>query len=145
LSRLGFDVRQNSFAGYNAITPQNNEASFSNGINESNYQQLDWTWTTTARFVKTIRTSSLDLLLGQEASAGNSRYFSGSIANLLNTDVNSRYIQEAPADPSTKNVFSSGGQHALLSFFGKAGVNIADKYVASFTLRRDGSSNLGPG
>jgi len=145
LSRLGFDVRQNSFAGYNAITPQNNEASFSNGINESNYQQLDWTWTNTARFVKTIRTSSLDLLLGQEANAGNSRYFSGSIANLLNTDVNSRYIQDALADPSTKNVFSSGGQHALLSFFGKAGVNIADKYVASFTLRRDGSSNLGPG
>jgi TonB-linked SusC/RagA family outer membrane protein len=145
LSRLGFDVRQNSFAGYTAITPQNNEASFSNGINESNYQQLDWTWTNTARFVKTISRSSFDFLLGQEANAGNSRYLQGSISNLLNTEVNSRYIQDALADPSTKNVFSSGGEHALLSFFGKAGFNFADKYVASLTLRRDGSSNLGPG
>jgi TonB-linked SusC/RagA family outer membrane protein len=145
LSRLGFDVRQNSFAGYSAITPQNREASFSNGINEYNYQQLDWTWTNTARFVKTIRAASVDFLLGQEANAGNNRFLSGSISNLLNTDVNSRFIQDALADPSTKNVFSSGGQHALLSFFGKAGFNLADKYVASFTLRRDGSSNLAPG
>src|SRR5205085_4339784 len=58
---------------------------------------------------------------------------------------NSRYIQDALADPSTKNVGSSGGEHALLSFFGKAGLNYGDKYVASFTLRRDGSSRLAPG
>jgi TonB-linked SusC/RagA family outer membrane protein len=145
LSRLGFDVRENSFTGYNAITPQNREASFSNGINEFNYQQLDWTWSNTARWVKTIRTSSLDLLIGQEANAGSNRFLSGSINNLLNTQVSSRYIQDPLADPSTKNVFSSGGEHALLSFFGKAGFNVADKYVASFTLRRDGSSNLGRG
>jgi TonB-linked SusC/RagA family outer membrane protein len=145
LSRLGFDVRQNSFAGYSAITPQNREASFSNGINEYNYQQLDWTWTNTARFVKTISSSSVDLLVGQEANAGNNRFLSGQISNLLNTDLASRYINDALADPSTKNVGSSGGEHALLSFFGKAGFNYADKYVASFTLRRDGSSNLAPG
>jgi len=145
LSRLGFNVLENGFTGYSAITPQNREASFSNGINENNYQQLDWTWTNTARFLKTISRASVDLLLGQEASAGRNRYLQGSINNLLNTDINSRYIQDALADPSTKNVFSSGGQNALLSFFGKAGFNYEDKYVASFTLRRDGSSNLGPG
>lgn len=145
LSRLGFDVRQNSFSGFSNSTPQNNEGSFSNGISEFNYQQLDWTWTNTARFVKTISRSSVDLLLGQEANAGSNRFLSGGISNLLNTDINSRYIQDALADPNTKNVGSSGGEHALLSFFGKAGLNFADKYVASFTLRRDGSSNLAPG
>src|SRR3954465_6569248 len=55
MSRLGFDVRQNSFNGFTASTPQNREASFSNGINEFNYQQLDWTWSNTARFVKPAR------------------------------------------------------------------------------------------
>src|SRR4029079_2193264 len=34
---------------------------------------------------------------------------------------------------------------ALASFFGKADYNYADKYVASFTVRRDGSSRLAPG
>ena len=78
--------------------------------------------------------------LGQEANAGNNRYLQGSIANLLSTDINSRYVQDALGDPKTKNVFSSGGKNALLSYFGKAGFNYADKYVASFTLRKDGSS-----
>jgi TonB-dependent starch-binding outer membrane protein SusC len=145
VSRLGFDVRQNSWSGFFGITPQNREASFSNSISEFNYQQLDWTWSNTARMVKTISRSSFDFLLGQEANAGSSRFLSGGISNLLNSNISSRYIQDALADPNTKNVGSSGGQHALLSFFGKAGYNYADKYIASFTLRRDGSSNLAPG
>jgi TonB-linked SusC/RagA family outer membrane protein len=143
-SRLGFDLRQNSFAGFFDITPQNNEANFSNSISEFNYNSTDWTWSNTARYVKTISKSSIDLLVGQEANAGNNRFLQGSINNLLNIDIASRFVQDALADPKTKNVFSSGGQNALLSFFGKAGVNYADKYVASFTLRKDGSSNLGP-
>jgi TonB-dependent starch-binding outer membrane protein SusC len=145
LSRLGFDVRQNSWSGFFNSTPQNNEASFSNSISEFNYQQLDWTWSNTARYVKTISRSSFDFLLGQEANAGSSRFLSGSISNLLNSNIASRYIQDALGDPNTKNVGSSGGENALLSFFGKAGFNYSDKYVASVTLRRDGSSNLAPG
>jgi TonB-dependent starch-binding outer membrane protein SusC len=141
---LGFDLRQNSFAGYFAITPQNNEASFSNSIGENNYQQTDWTWSNTAHYLKTFSRGSLDLLVGQAANAGNNRYLQGGISNLLSTDLNSRYVQDALADPKTETAFSSGGKHALLSFFGKAGFNYAEKYVASFTLRKDGSSNLGP-
>jgi len=143
-SRFGFDLRQNSFAGYSAISPQNREATFSNSVFEGNYQATDWTWSNTARYVKTISRSSVDILVGQEANAGNNRFLQGSIANLLNTSLSSRYVQDALGDPATKNVFSYGGKNALLSFFGKAGFNYADKYVASFTLRKDGSSNLGP-
>jgi TonB-dependent starch-binding outer membrane protein SusC len=143
-SRLGFNLRQNSFAGFAAPTPQNNEAQLGNSINENNFQSTDWTWSNTARYLKTVSRASLDLLVGQEANAGNNRYLQGSIANLLNTGLDSRYLQDALGDPTTKNVFSSGGRSALLSFFGKAGLNFADKYVASFTLRKDGSSNLGP-
>ena len=143
-SRLGFNLQQNSFAGYGAPTPQNNEAQLGNSINENNFNSTDWTWSNTARYVKTIHRASLDLLVGQEANAGTNRYLQGSINNLLNMGLDSRYIQDALGDPTTKNVFSSGGRSALLSFFGKAGLNFADKYVASFTLRKDGSSNLGP-
>jgi TonB-linked SusC/RagA family outer membrane protein len=143
-SRLGFNLTQNSFAGFAGITPQNNEANFSNSINENNYQSTNWTLSNTARYLKTFSKANVDLLVGQEANAGNNRYLQGSLNNLLNTDLNSRFVQDALGDPSTKNVFSSGGKNALMSFFGKAGFNFADKYVASFTLRKDGSSNLGP-
>jgi TonB-dependent starch-binding outer membrane protein SusC len=141
---LGFNLRQNSFAGFTDITPQNNEASFSNNIDENDFQSTDWTWSNTARFLKTVSKASFDVLLGQEANYGTNRYLDGTMSNLLNTDLNSRFVQDALGDPSTKNVFSSGGKNALLSYFGKAGFNYADKYVASFTLRKDGSSNLGP-
>jgi TonB-linked SusC/RagA family outer membrane protein len=144
-TRLGFDLRQNSFAGYSGITPENNEANLSNSINENNYQQTNWTFTNTFRYLKGFSRHSFDVLLGQEANHGDFRQLNGSINNLVNTSVGSRYVQDALADPKTKNVFSTGGQNALLSLFGKVGYNFADKYVASYTIRRDGSSNLAPG
>lgn len=144
-TNLGFDLRQNSQAGFTDITPQNNEANFINSINEWNYQQYGWTWSNTARYLKSLNRSSFDLLVGQEAGAGNNRFVQGNLASLLNSNLDSRYIQDALGDPTTKNVFSTGGKNALLSVFGKVGYNFADKYVASYTLRRDGSSNLAPG
>ena len=144
-TNLGFDLRQNSFSGFTDITPEDNEANLTNGISEWDYQQQGWVWSNTASLVKAFARHSFDLLLGQEASGSNNRFVQGSMNNLINTTVDSRYLQDALGDPSTKNVFSNGGKNALLSLFGKIGYNFADKYVASFTLRRDGSSNLAPG
>jgi TonB-dependent starch-binding outer membrane protein SusC len=57
--------------------------------------------------------------------------------------VDSRYINDALCDPTSKNVFSSGGTRTLLSFFGKADYSFAEKYYLSLTMRRDGSSSFG--
>jgi TonB-dependent SusC/RagA subfamily outer membrane receptor len=73
-SRLGFNLQQNSFAGFNGTTPQNNEANLSNSIFENNYQATDWGWSNTARYLKTVSRGSIDLLVGQEASAGTNRF-----------------------------------------------------------------------
>jgi TonB-dependent starch-binding outer membrane protein SusC len=142
-SRLGFNLQELSFAGFSAPTPQNNEAQLGNSINENNSNTVDWTWSNTARYLKTINKASVDLLVGQEANAGTNRYLQGSMNNLLNTGLDSRYLQAGLGDAKSITAFSSGTRTALLSFFGKAGLNFADKYVASFTLRKDGSSNLG--
>ena len=144
-TRLGFNVGQNAFAGFSPPSPEVAEATFSNSINENNNQFVDWTWSNTARFVKALGSHNFDFLLGQEANQSTNRYIQGSIGNLLNTGIDSRYIQNALGDPTTKDVFSSGGKSALLSVFGKADYNYAEKYVASFTVRRDGSSRLAPG
>jgi TonB-dependent starch-binding outer membrane protein SusC len=142
-TRLGFNLAQGSFSGYNPPFPENAEATFNNSISENDNQSTDWTWTNTARYARSYSKHQIDLFVGQEANASNSRFISGSLGNLLNTSVDSRYVQDALGDASTKNVFSTGGRSALLSYFGKAGYNYGDKYVASFTLRKDGSSRLG--
>lgn len=143
-TRLGFNLAQNNFAGYSPIFPENAEATFINGINENENTSTDWTWSNTMRFARTFRGKhQFDVFVGQEANAGTNRFITASLSNLLSSDLNSRYVQDALGDAATKNVSSSGGKSALLSYFGKAGYNYGDKYVASVTLRRDGSSRLG--
>ena len=143
-SSLGFSVNQGTFSGYNAPTPEDAEATFGNSINENQNQNMDWTWSNTAKFNRQYSRHGLNLLLGQEAQHSQSRGLQGSQANLLSSDVNARYIQDALGDAKSKVVNSFGGESALLSYFGKADYNFADKYVLSGTVRRDGSSRLGP-
>ena len=143
-SSLGFSVNQGSFAGYSAITPENSEPSFTNSINENSSQTRDWTWSNTLKYAKQVSQHGLNVLVGQEATAGTSRFITGSLSSLLSTDLDARFIQDALGDAKTKVVNSYGGRSALMSFFGKADYNFADRYVASVTVREDGSSRLGP-
>jgi TonB-linked SusC/RagA family outer membrane protein len=143
-SSIGFNVRQGTFKGFNPITPENSEPGFTNSFNEQQESNFDWTWTNTARYNKQLGGHTFNLLAGQEATKGTFRGLYASMANFRSTDPNALYIQATLGDPSTRNVTSSGGQSALLSYFGKADYNFQDKYVASVTVRRDGSSRLGP-
>lgn len=143
---LGFNVGQSQFSGYTGPTPEVAEANYSNALNENENTFLNWTWSNTATFNrKFLDKHSVTLLVGQEANANWNHFIAGSIGNLLNTDPNSRYIQDALGDAKSKTVNSTGSKSALLSLFTKLDYNFADKYVASFTVRRDGSSNLAPG
>jgi len=144
-SRIGFNLWQGAFAGFTARNPENSEPTFTTSINENNNQSTDWTWSNTFRFErKFFGDHNLNMLLGQEANHNTSRYIEAGMSNLINDDLNSRYVDDALGDAASKTVLSSGGQSALLSFFGKADYNYADKYVASVTLRQDGSSRLAP-
>ena len=143
-TRFGFNVGQGSFHGFGPATPENSEVTAITTITENYNLFTEWTWSNTLNYAKTVNRHNVSVLLGQEATKGTNRFEQGTCANLLTTDVNARYIQDALCDPSTKNVFSNGGVSALLSFFGKADYNFADRYFLSVTLRRDGSSRLGP-
>ena len=143
-SSLGFNVYQGSFTGFNPIYPENAEPTFTNSFNENSSSSTDWTWSNTARFVQQRSQHNIAVLVGQEANKGTNRFLAAGFSSLLSEDVNSRYVQDALGDAKTKTVNSTGGESALLSYFGKVDYNYADKYVASFTVRRDGSSRLGP-
>ncbi len=141
---LGFNLSQVSVLTFTPSFPEVAEATFSSAQAENTNRFTDWTWSNTLRYSKVLFSQhTLNILLGQEANASNNRYIEGSIGSLINTDPDSRYIQDALG--AGKNVLSTGGRSALLSFFGKADYNFNDRYVASVTLRRDGSSRLGPG
>jgi TonB-linked SusC/RagA family outer membrane protein len=143
-STFGFNLGRGSFTGFNPIFPENSEPTLINSINENNNTFTDWTWSNTLRYGQQFDRHNVTLLLGQEANQSTNRFITAGMSNLLNDDINSRYLQDALGDAGSMNVSSTGGRSALLSFFGKADYSFDDRYVLSFTLRQDGSSNLGP-
>jgi TonB-linked SusC/RagA family outer membrane protein len=143
-TRLGFSLASSMFVGYNPTTPENAEPNTTNGITENDFSGTDWTWTNTLNYARTFGQHSLNVLAGHEAHQNTNRFLTASINGLYVTAPDTRYIQDALGAAATKNVTSTGGLSRLLSFFGKADYNYAEKYYASVTLRRDGSSNLGP-
>jgi TonB-linked SusC/RagA family outer membrane protein len=143
-TRLGFNIGQGSFTGYNPIIPENSEPTFTNSITENSSRFTDWTWSNTIKYGRQFGSHNVSLFAGQEATEQTNRFLAAGISNLISTDINSRFIQDALGDAASKTVSSIGGKSALLSFFGKADYNFADRYVVSLTLRQDGSSNLGP-
>jgi TonB-dependent starch-binding outer membrane protein SusC len=142
---LGLNTGNGAYRGFNDITPENSEPNMTNSIFEGQNTFTEYTWNNTLNFRNSFGgTHNLDALVGQEAIWGRSRNMDASIAGLVSTDINARYIQGALANPNTRAISSGGGTSSLLSFFGQANYNFAERYYLSGTLRRDGSSRLGP-
>lgn len=141
---LGINAGEGSSRGWTPIRPEDSEPSLTNGINESNNYFTNWTVTNTLNLQRTFgEQHNLSMLGGHEAIRSRNRNIGASMANMVTTDPNARYIQPALGDPNSRNVTSSGGVSALLSWFGKVDYNFANRYYLSGTLRHDGSSRLG--
>jgi len=143
-TRVGFNRVQGSSAFFSPILPENSEPQTTNSNQENDTDNRDWAWSNTLKYIQNFNKHGVSVLLGQEVSHSDTRFIQGQCSAYIATDPNSRYLQDVLCDASTKQVFSTGSQSALLSFFGKADYNYANKYIATFTLRQDGSSNLGP-
>jgi len=143
-TRFGFNLRNWSFRGYAPSTPENSEPTSIDAIYENYSQGTEWTWTNTLNYVRAVNRHNLTILLGHETSKRHTRFEAGSCANLLSgLNPETRYIQDALCDPSTKSVSSTGTRGSLLSFFGKVDDNFADRYYLTLTLRLDRVSRLG--
>ena len=107
----------------------------------SNKNELNWTWSNTATYNFTVaQKHDFSVLLGAELSKQNSIDWSG---------YNEGYALEDPdymwpnAATGTARVTGAMVGYRLASFFGKVDYNYDDLILASFTIRRDGSSRFG--
>ncbi|MGF1671144.1 MAG: SusC/RagA family TonB-linked outer membrane protein [Balneolaceae bacterium] len=144
-TRFGFNIGENSNRTFNPIFPENSEPTFTNSISEGFSNFTDWTFSNTLTFVESFDDKhNINVLAGQESRRFTNSFIGGGISNLISTDVNSRFIQAFLADNASRSVGSGGSTNSLLSFLGKIDYNFDEKYLLSFTIRRDGSSNFGP-
>src|SRR6184192_323315 len=143
-TRFGFNVGQGSVRSFTPATPEDKEPVTATQITQDFSSFVEWTWSNTLNYVTTFDKHNVAVLLGQEANRNANRGINGTLSNLLNTGLDYRYITDALGDAKTKNVASRGDIGTLLSYFGKIDYNFAERYFLSLTMRRDGSSRMGP-
>jgi len=101
---------------------------------------MRWMWNAIATYNIEIGLHRADALVGMEVNRHDFKWNSAKRYELsvLNTD----YMW--PSAGTGKQLAEGSGEgFSLVSFFGKANYTYADKYMASFTIRRDGSSRFG--
>lgn len=99
-----------------------------------------WSWANTATYELAINKHRMDFLAGMELSKQTDISFSSKKEDF--EVENSEYMWPSAGTGEAYATGSSTG-YALVSFFGKANYVFNDKYLASVTLRRDGSSRFG--
>lgn len=108
------------------------------------YGQGDtWTWTNTANYNKTFADKHhLTVLLGTESISYTFRDLSASREGYAFEDPD--YMQIG-AGTGTRSNGGGKTQWSVFSLFGKVDYNYADRYLASFTIRRDENSRFAKG
>ncbi len=92
----------------------------------------------TLNYNKTFMNHNLTALFGISSEDFNEWYSWLRGSNFASDEL--RYINEAGNKEETS---SKGGKETLNSLFGRLKYNYADKYLAEFSMRRDGSSKFG--
>lgn len=106
--------------------------SASNGAN--------WTLKTYFTYNATFDKHNLSAMLGHEAQENSWENLSGSRTDFFLNSVH----ELNSGDALTAKNSSSKGSSAIESYYGRLNYGFDDRYLVTFTLRADGSSNFGP-
>ena len=116
-----------------------------NSIFEYSNKVFIWQWENYATYAKTLGKHNAELTLGTTMRKRTQKEFSASsqgIAQEVQFDPNYWYMNNTP--DSLKRAGSRADEDEILvSAFGRLMYNYDEKYLVTFTLRRDGSSKFG--
>jgi TonB-linked SusC/RagA family outer membrane protein len=143
-ARTSFGLRYENYNGVSMRYPnlEFSEGNSSNNLNEYQGYTTEWTWTNTLTYATTIAEKhKINLLAGTEAIRSRNRQLDAGRNNFfLLGDMDYYYLGVGSSNISNN---SSGSVGSLYSLFGRADYAFNDRYLASVTIRRDGSSNFG--
>lgn len=121
---------------FGAINNETNEAT-----EQKNFSRF-WSWRNVLNYNRTLaEVHAVNIMLGQEMQQSKWEYISANRKGFLtNTETDI-----SMGDQSTSIANGQSGESKIASFFGRAFYSFADKYLLTFTLRNDGSSNFADG
>ena len=137
---FGLDYSQKQQRFFTYPVTEGNVANNKNGVEAKQEHWTKWMWNAVATYNMELGKNRIDLMAGMELNRQDDIYFSGYKEgfSILNPDY-----MWPDAGTTNPQAYGGGSGYSLVSFFGKANYNYADKYMASFTIRRDGSSRFG--
>ncbi len=110
-----------------------------NSLYQYSSKTTDWVWTNTAQYNADFGKNSIMALLGIEAKRNHFEDMFGEGKGLEIEDPDYLYLGNVT---SNKNTGSGASNYSMFSVFGKINYTWDNKYLVSFTLRRDASSRL---
>lgn len=136
----GVDYTTNNGTTFTGLNPGDYESALSNSFSESNSFNSALIWTNTLNYSKEIGSHRINALVGTEYIENVFRLSSGARQSYVSDiNVHERYLS---LGTGTQTNSGTGGKNNLASYFGKIDYAFNNKYLASFTLRRDGSSRF---
>lgn len=144
----GLSFRTNLGIDYDAINSKDIFRTYARGFLGNNVAELtlrqthltNWVFNNTLTWTKSFGAHEITALAGTEAIKNNINIFSATGKDFAQETV--EYFQLSAASGERTSSGASTG-FSLFSYFGKLSYGYAGKYLASFTLRRDGSSRFG--
>lgn len=139
-STFGLDYAQKQQRIFTYPITEGNVANDKNAVEPKQEHWTKWMWNAVATYNFQIGKHRADAMAGVELNREDDSNFSAYKEDfiVLNTDY-----MWPNAGTGVAQSYGTGEGYSLVSYFGKLNYNYADKYLASLTLRYDGSSRFG--
>ena len=139
-SSIGLDVTSANRVGYVLLDLEEAEIEAANSLTNANAYDINWTWSNTLTYNKTVNDHKVSVLAGTEAIKGMGRDFSATRTTFFSEDPQYMFLNSGTAGINNSG---AGYEWGLFSLFGKVNYSLKDRYLLEATVRRDGSSRFG--
>ncbi len=144
----GLHLRSSIGLDYGNYTARNMQLAYRSGylnnpinsVSMTNSSSTKLIWTNTLNYKRVLGVHNIDALVGTEIFKENNIDFSAGRQSFASEDPNYMYLN---AGTGLQTNGGGASEFRLLSYFGKANYTFSNKYLASATLRYDGSSKFG--
>jgi TonB-linked SusC/RagA family outer membrane protein len=148
-NQIGFQLFPNEFHSYTPVEYQEPIPAPTNLLTEGGSYISDWRWLNKLAYSTTLGgIHKISAFAGYEVRQYVVRSYYGTTGNIGFPSSNTEYLSNGNTGSGSAYVPTVGGggdAETDISYFGNVTYSLMDKYLATATYRRDGSSKFGPG
>ena len=138
-TNMSLDYRSNHQSFFIFLSPEISEPATDNGFQEGTSYDISTTWFNTLNYAKSFGNHKINVMVGTEFFKNQAKWFGARRGTYFTNSLDYRYLD---AGTGTSTNYGYGSKRAYFSAFGKVDYNYDDRYLASFSLRRDATSRF---